>query len=63
VPVFYRFVPPRARINHSEWALEPAGDHGQILAEAAFWITGVGNPDNKKVVALTGFISDRLWPG
>jgi len=63
VAVFHRFVPRRARVNDSEWALEPARDQAQILAEAALWIAGIGNADNKKVVALAGFISNRLRPG
>ena len=62
VPVFHRFVPPRACINHSERALEPARDQGQIFAETALRIAGIGNAHNKKVVPLAGFIGHGLRP-
>src|SRR5271166_3054205 len=62
MPLLRQFVPRRARVDHSERAVESSRDQRQILAEAALRITGIGNANNKKVVALARFIGDRLWP-
>jgi len=62
VPLSRRLVPRRACVNHHERAVELVRDQRQVLAEAALRIAGTGDANNKKVVALAGFIGDRLRP-